>query len=525
MTWLGILEGAMGIKYFIRRAPSFFPKSRLAWNEAVRAAHEVSMLAPWLFSAEERFKLPTGDEHLFATALPFQGSTLIVAANSRNRPKTLSLNLTNFTQAPDQQAHLLLENRTIHLSGNILSEPIDAYGVRVYLVQEEGTRGIKQIAKNLFINPGFERCPSPGVPAGCYASSENQPNYDGSTYFIDSRIAHSGYNSLRFHTVSDSSHLSLTFNKMQVEKNRLYYCSFWTRHHQNASAKPFTVRLPELNIEKEFQTSAGWQKHDFYFRTDERTAGVKWAISTRGKSTFWLDEVSVLAEPSVQIEMEEGPQAIVHLQTANPETPLFYQTIKQSPYMAYESPFRLDSYTDLNIEVRQLNTEPFGMSVTIPLSKATLKTCHFTTPISPKYQAQGSSTVLDGQYGSLSFRDNKYLGFNGTDVEFTIDLGEVMPVKSAAAHFLVSVDDGIHAPQSMEVQIATRPDNFIPFAVADNTEGSRQGEPYHYSLDLSGKTAKARYLKFLVKSPIRIPPGYLFAGTDAWLFIDEVLVQ
>ena len=62
------------------------------------------------------------------------------------------------------------------------------------------------------------------------------------------------------------------------------------------------------------------------------------------------------------------------------------------------------------------------MQVVVPLSKATRKTCSFISPYSEKYAGSGDGTLVDGYYGSLAFRDKKYLGFDARDVEFVVEI-------------------------------------------------------------------------------------------------------
>ncbi len=526
MTWLGILEGAMGIKYFIRRLPNLFPKSQTAWNEAVKAAHEISMLAPWLFSYEKTELLPTDFDGVFVKTFAAENSNLVIAVNSENRPRQLRLSFENAAKSPDQTLRLLFENRTVQLKNFALTEPIDAFGVRVYLAENGNETEIAEHAKhNLFINPGFENCPSPGVPAGCYANSSARPFYDGSTFFVDSRTAHSGRNALRFNTAHDTSQFSLTFFRMNVEKERLYYSEFWSRGPRHGSPAEFTVSIPELEIAQTFQTSPGWKKHTFYFNTTEQTTHVRWQIEPKGKGTFWLDDISILPEPLIDVAVLPQAKARVRLQSSVPEKRLFYRLNDRGDFRAYSSPFEVSGFTNVDLKVSEPDGKNRDMSFQIPLSKATLKKCSFQTPYSEKYAAQGDGTVLDGAYGSLAFRDNKWLGFDGKDVEFTVDLGKSTAIHTLAVHFLVSVNDGIHAPLSVVASVSDDSRRFRSFGLAENQEGSKHGPAYYLNMRIDGAKTMARYVKFKVKSPKIIPKNYLFAGTDAWIFIDEVLID
>ena len=134
-------------------------------------------------------------------------------------------------------------------------------------------------------------------------------------------------------------------------------------------------------------------------------------------------------------------------------------------------------------------------------------------------------TIVDGEFGSLSFRNQKYLGFDGKDVTFTADLGESMTFSRVRAHFLVSVNDGIHAPLTTQVQYSLDRSQWQDFGEQKHEGGSKHGDAYHLEGTVNSSRVQARHLKFIVQSPKVIPNGYLFAGTDAWILIDEILVQ
>jgi hexosaminidase len=161
----------------------------------------------------------------------------------------------------------------------------------------------------------------------------------------------------------------------------------------------------------------------------------------------------------------------------------------------------------------------------VPVSKASNKAVSFLTPYSPKYNAAGDRSLVDGIKGTLSFRDNKWLGFLDDEVVFTVDLGGRVQVSRVMVSFLVSVNDGIHAPLAMDVRTSQDGSTYTPFGQVDNPEGSRAQPPYKLPLDVRGRPTGARYVQVRVSGMGKVPAGFLFKGTDAWVFIDEVEVH
>ena len=98
-------------------------------------------------------------------------------------------------------------------------------------------------------------------------------------------------------------------------------------------------------------------------------------------------------------------------------------------------------------------------------------------------------------------------------------------IGEAAAHFLVSIRDGIHAPLQLAVEVSDDGENYRSFGKEDNLKGSEQRPDYYLQLTARSKPRKARFVRFRIKSPLTIPEGFLFSGTSAWVFVDEVLVR
>lgn len=528
MTYLGIYEGAMGIKYFIRRLPNNNPKSRIAWHECSRIAHEVSLIIPWLFNENGKKNLTTTNDHILAASWQKNQSALVMVINSKNKPESFTINLENIEHSG--KARLLFENRSLEINKNNFTDIIDAFGVRIYLLEAQADNAVQEKQKhNLFINKGFEYCYSPGVPFGCYAGSNRRGNYDGAVYFVDSRKAYEGNYSLRFNYPSDSSNISLGFFKMLVNKGSLYKCSLWASTPKHQDSVSFEVRLNELELVKKFSAGEDWSNYSFYFKVDRDVKSVGLTLSPRSKGTIWIDQVEVYPDPLIDVKVTEGPKAMVKIQSLSPRVDIYYSTEKiDSPkdLMLYKRPFEVKGYTELRINL-QKERKPFQkMSHIIPLSKATFKNCTFQTPYSSKYQAQGNQSLLDGVYGTLAFRDKKWLGWNGTDVEFVVDLGKEMKIHQATVHFLVSINDGIHPPLSMEVNVSRDGKQFTRLEKVENPKKPTHQNPnYFLNLTAKGEVHPVRFVKFKIKSPVTIPEGYLFSGTDAWIFIDEVLIE
>jgi len=144
---------------------------------------------------------------------------------------------------------------------------------------------------------------------------------------------------------------------------------------------------------------------------------------------------------------------------------------------------------------------------------------------SPNYKAGGNMTLVDGKTGSPDFTDGKWQGFEGKDMEVVIDIGRVMPVWRITASFLQSLSVWIFHPIEISFSISTDGKKYQMMSVIDNypdratiNDGIKYFETLVYG-------APARYVRVKAKSIGLCPPWHQGAGSAAWLFADEVIVE
>ena len=144
---------------------------------------------------------------------------------------------------------------------------------------------------------------------------------------------------------------------------------------------------------------------------------------------------------------------------------------------------------------------------------------------SPKYTAGGAKGLVDGKTGSSDYTDGRWQGFEGKDMEVIIDLGRTMPVWRITAGYLQSLAVWIFHPVQVSFSISTDGKDFRMMEVMDNypdrstmTDGVR-----YFSCLIYGNPA--RYVKVKAQSIGLCPVWHHGAGSRAWLFADEVIVE
>jgi alpha-glucosidase len=154
------------------------------------------------------------------------------------------------------------------------------------------------------------------------------------------------------------------------------------------------------------------------------------------------------------------------------------------------------------------------------------KNVKLSVPYSQKYPASGANALTDGKRGNHNLNEN-WQGFEGTDVEITIDLGEIKKIKSVKTSFLDSPNDWIFYPQKLE---------FL-FSEDGNSYKSQSQIPVQPTLEKDSKitsiqelgpdnlSISTRYIKIKISATKTCPDWHYGKGKKAWLFCDEVVVE
>jgi hexosaminidase len=183
----------------------------------------------------------------------------------------------------------------------------------------------------------------------------------------------------------------------------------------------------------------------------------------------------------------------------------------------------------INPTVSLVNASSNGLKLSqkFHFNKATGKKIILATEPSKNYPGDGAFTLVNGVQNEKGLaRGSEFLGFLGTDLEATIDLGKETAVSKITLHTLSQNGSWIYLPGSFEV-------SFIPFI--DTTIITK-----HAPIELVSQQVMdendiqvmqlpepkiCRYIKVYAKNYGIIPSGKPGSGNPAWLFVDEIEVE
>jgi hexosaminidase len=184
----------------------------------------------------------------------------------------------------------------------------------------------------------------------------------------------------------------------------------------------------------------------------------------------------------------------------------------------YSEPIFLEETA--TIKAASFNTTKIISSVfseTITTHKAVGKKVTLSIEPNLKYNAGGAKALINGISGNNKrYGDKEWLGFDGKDVEITIDLEKETAIKSISMRFHNGKGQLIYAPKSIEINIDGT-DKPVIKQLTQSTDLL-----VNFNVDLNTTT---RFVTLKINNYGVIPDGKQGAGHKAWLFIDEIIVE
>lgn len=127
--------------------------------------------------------------------------------------------------------------------------------------------------------------------------------------------------------------------------------------------------------------------------------------------------------------------------------------------------------------------------------------------------------LVNGVAFTASYGDGEWLGYEGNDAEFVIDLEKKQKVSEVSMNFNNKVNDWVH--HSNHVIILGSTDGEV-FNVIGEKQLRKTGRPIvNVTVKVEGEYSQ---IKVIAKNQI-IPEGFNGAGNPAWIFIDEVEIK
>ncbi len=142
-----------------------------------------------------------------------------------------------------------------------------------------------------------------------------------------------------------------------------------------------------------------------------------------------------------------------------------------------------------------------------------------------RYAAGGVLALIDGAQGSPGFDDGRWQGYEGTDLDAVIDLGKVRNLQRISTGFIQNINSWIFMPNSVKYTVSADGKNYTYIGEVKNDISEKEEKPTIKSYELKTQNISARYVRVIAKNRAICPDWHTGAGSKAWIFADEIVVE
>ena len=136
-------------------------------------------------------------------------------------------------------------------------------------------------------------------------------------------------------------------------------------------------------------------------------------------------------------------------------------------------------------------------------------------------------TLIDGKRGTTAFNAGGWLGFNGKNLDATIDLGDPTEISSVTVRTLVDVVSWILDTKSITVMVSDNGETFTQVAREEYPVNNQNDPVEIVAHKLSFAPVKARYVRVEAVCQPTMPEAWdkRSKGAPAFMFVDEIIID
>jgi hexosaminidase len=159
----------------------------------------------------------------------------------------------------------------------------------------------------------------------------------------------------------------------------------------------------------------------------------------------------------------------------------------------------------------------------ISVNKASGKPVTIIKPYSFKYPGTGDQAMTDGLTGTNSYKSG-WQGYEGSDMEFTVDLLQPTVISSVKLNFVKNPADWVLFPVEVQFSYSTDGKKWQKIETTRFDAGSPSGREIK-TASVSLKPTEVRFIKVVAISPKVLPEWHEYKGQPCWIFADELIVE
>jgi predicted alpha-1,2-mannosidase len=142
-----------------------------------------------------------------------------------------------------------------------------------------------------------------------------------------------------------------------------------------------------------------------------------------------------------------------------------------------------------------------------------------------QYNAGGPEALIDTLRGGADFRNGRWQGYRGTDLQAVVDLGSVQEIRKLAMGFLQDVGSWILMPRRVRFEVSEDGVRYTSVGTATSGVSERETGTVTRDLGVDLSPLRGRYVRVTVERYGRLPDWHPGHGEEAWFFADEIVID
>jgi len=291
--------------------------------------------------------------------------------------------------------------------------------------------------------------------------------------------------------------------------------NLWTEYIEDSSKVEYMI-FPRIMALSEvlWGTSNASNFKNFQNRMVQQFATLDRKGITYSKALF---EVTTKVRPSTT-----NTAVVLELQSANEAKNIKYTTDNTTPTAkstSYSGPIAINENQTIKAAYFEKETQKSALiEQSFFWNKVTGKRITLVNPPHENYNLGGAFTLIDGIVGNRSKFGRDWLGFSGNDLNATIDLGTATNLHQVSVSVLSNEGSWIYYPNTIEILLSNDGKEFTSIKKLSSSDI----KAVDGLVVVNFESQSAQYVKVIATNLGKIPTGMPGAGSDAWLFVDEI---
>lgn len=229
------------------------------------------------------------------------------------------------------------------------------------------------------------------------------------------------------------------------------------------------------------------------------------------------------------VDIDPANRAVVfNLATTPNDDPIYYTLDGTEPGTGsplYTEPVALTGNGTFKAVSMHRSGPSYIYADSVKFHKATARHITLAKKPAPKYASNGGATLVDGRRGGPRFSSDRWVGFNGVDLDAVIDLGQVDTISTVGTRTNVSTGSWVFDARDMSVELSTDSVDWTP-AAAESFPALEKPTTAIFDHNLRFTPTPARYVRLRMSPEKSIPDWHTAAkGRRGYIFVDEIVVE